>query len=46
METEKKMTLRLPIEVYDAIKAEAEKQDRSIHNMILVALKEYFSEKS
>lgn len=43
MKTEKKMTLRLPIEVYEAIKAEAEKQNRSVHNMIVTILKEYFS---
>ena len=46
MEAEKKMTLRLPIEVYEAIKSEAERQDRSIHNMILVAVKEYLAAKS
>lgn len=43
---EKKMTLRLPLEIHQKLSIAAKEQQRSIHNLILVILTEYLSEKN
>ncbi len=42
---ESRTSIKLPDELKELIKKEAEKQHRSIHNMIITILWEYFSEK-
>lgn len=46
METDKKMTLRIPLEMYEKLKMEAKAQNRSIHNLILTIIMCYFANKS
>ncbi len=45
METDKKMTLRIPPEIHEKLKMEAKAQNRSIHNLILTILMYYFANK-
>ncbi|MBR6859823.1 MAG: Arc family DNA-binding protein [Acidaminococcaceae bacterium] len=42
---ESRTSIKLPNELKELIKKEAKKQHRSIHNMIITILWEYFSEK-
>ena len=42
---ESRTSIKLPDELKELIKKESEKQHRSIHNMIITILWEYFSEK-
>lgn len=39
-DTEKKFTLRLPEDMHAALNQMADEQDRSLHNMIIVILRE------
>lgn len=43
MEGETKMTLRIPPDLKEQLKGESEKQNRSIHNLIITILREYFA---
>ena len=45
MGTETRTTLRIPDELKQKIAEEAAKQNRSIHNMIITILIEYFERK-
>lgn len=45
METDKKMTLRLPQEIHEKLSEEAKAQNRSIHNLILTIIMDYFAKK-
>ena len=45
MENETRTTLRLPDDLKSKLKAEAEKQNRSIHNLIITILRDYFDRK-
>ena len=42
MSDETRMTLRLPNDLKQLISVEAEKQNRSIHNLIITILRKYF----
>ena len=44
MPEETRMTLRLPNDLKELIAEEAEKQNRSLHNLIITILREYFNE--
>lgn len=46
MEDDKKMTLRVPPGIYEKMTAEAKAQNRSIHNLILTILLDYFTRKA
>ena len=45
MEKETKTTLRIAPDLKELLKEEAKEQNRSIHNLIITILKEYFSNK-
>ena len=46
MATEGRTSIKLPPEIMEKLRQEAEKQNRSVHNMIVTILKKYFSESS
>lgn len=46
MATEGRTSVKIPPEVMGKLKEEAEKQNRSVHNMIVTILKLYFAEKA
>lgn len=39
-DAEKKMSLRLPVDIHAALSQMADEQDRSLHNMIIVILRQ------
>lgn len=43
MATEGRTSVKIPPEIMEKLRQEAEKQNRSVHNMILTILKEYFA---
>ena len=43
MASETRTTLRLPDDLKELLAEEAKKQNRSIHNLIITILREYFS---
>lgn len=45
MANEPRTTLRLPDELKQKLTDEAKKQNRSIHNLIITILRDYFSNK-
>lgn len=45
MANEPRTTLRLPDELKQKLADEAKKQNRSIHNLIITILRDYFSNK-
>ncbi len=42
MEKETRTTLRIPDDLKEKLREEAEQQNRSIHNLIITILREYF----
>lgn len=42
MEKETRTTLRIPEDLKEKLREEAAKQNRSIHNLIITILREYF----
>lgn len=45
MANEQRTTLRIPDELKQKLSDEARKQNRSIHNLIITILRDYFSSK-
>lgn len=45
MEKETRTTLRIPDDLKEKLHEEAEKQNRSIHNLIITILRDYFNKK-
>lgn len=43
MATEGRTSVKIPPEIMEKLRKEAEKQNRSVHNTIVTILKEYFS---
>ena len=46
MATEGRTSIKLPPDIKEKLKKEAELQNRSVHNMIITILKLYFARKS
>lgn len=46
MEKETRTTLRIPDDLKEKLREEAEQQNRSIHNLIITILREYFKRNS
>jgi predicted HicB family RNase H-like nuclease len=42
MDNETRTTLRIPAELKEKLAKEAEEQNRSVHNLIITILQEYF----
>lgn len=45
MEKETRTTLRIPDDLKEKLRVEAEKQNRSVHNLIITILREYFAKR-
>lgn len=45
MEKETRTTLRIPDDLKEKLREEAEKQNRSVHNLIITILREYFAKR-
>lgn len=45
MEKETRTTLRIPDDLKEKLREEAEKQNRSIHNLIITILRDYLNKK-
>lgn len=45
MEKETRTTLRIPDDLKEKLRKEAEKQNRSVHNLIITILREYFAKR-
>ena len=43
MDTDTRTTLRIPAELKEKLKQEAQKQNRSVHNLIITILYNYFA---